>query len=92
MAMRPVIVCANNAIVFGYSKCTTKATITLERARWAYYYVNVGSHLGLATDGPQEGSRIGGTGTITLRGNIVCVIECTPEAAEKWNSFPVSIK
>jgi len=89
--MRPVIVCSNNAVLYGYTSCTTKKEITLHGCRWAYYWVNQGGHLGLASTGPQAESRIGSAGTITV-GTIACVIEVTPEAAKVWDSFPVSTK
>lgn len=88
---RPVIICSKNALIFGYtSQPVGSDPITIDRARWAYYWKNDGGHLGLAKTGPQPGSRVGAAGTITLR-DIACEIDAT-EGAAAWESYPVSTR
>lgn len=87
--VRAVIVCSNNAVLFGRTDDIDGETITLHDARQAYYWVNPGGHFGLAESGPGDGSRIGGKGTITLR-NIACVIAVTEAGAKAWDAYPVT--
>jgi len=86
--MKPIIVCSRNAILFGWTADPTAIPLRLEKARWAYYWVNPGGHLGLAETGPQVGSRIGSAGTITLT-EVACVIDATA-GADVWEAYPVS--
>jgi hypothetical protein len=85
---KAVIVCSNNAILFGWTDDIHGESITLTRARQAYYWVNEGGHMGLARTGPQPGSRVGAEGTITVR-SIACVIDAS-EAADAWAAYPVT--
>lgn len=87
MSERPVVVTTNQrGVFFGYAEDTTGETIKLKRARNAYYWSSkINGILGLGTHGPLEGSKVGDRADIELRG-ITAVIECTPEAVEKWEA------
>ena len=91
----PVIVCSNNAVLFGRCADVNADPLKLVDARQAYYWVNPGGHMGLAGAderapiGPQAGSRVGARGTILLR-SIACVIEVTDAAAKVWDAWPIT--
>ena len=87
--LHAVIVCANNAVIFGWTEDYSGDSIRLERARHAYYWKNTGGHAGLAATGPQKGSRVGATCTMTVRGPIVAVWDAS-EGAEAWAAWPVT--
>lgn len=61
--------------------------IDLRSARQAVYY-SADTHglLGLATDGPAKGSRIGPTATKMEIRHPANVIECSAKAAEAWEA------
>ena len=84
---RPVLVTTSHRGVFvGYTSDAPDAeTITLKRARMVVYYsADTRSVLGIASRGPQRGSRVSApVPSITLRA-ITAVVDATPEAAEAW--------
>jgi hypothetical protein len=82
---RPVVVTtAHKGVFFGYAEDTDGDQIKLSRARLAIYWsADVQGFMGLASQGPTAGCRIGPPATITLR-DITSVLEVTPEAEEKW--------
>jgi hypothetical protein len=88
-AGRPVLVTTEyRGVFFGYSADTDGDTIKLRRARNCVYWpTTVRGFLGLATHGPLAGSRVGPAADITLR-KVTSVIECTPEAVERWEAAP----
>jgi hypothetical protein len=75
-------------VVCGREVDRTEELITLEGARCAVYYSrDTRSLLGLATIGPQAGSRITPPcERITVR--YETVIDCTPAALTQWESEP----
>ena len=84
---RPVIILTEfKEIFFGYTKDTTGDRIQLHNARQACYFSEK-THglLGLASMGPQSGSRIGPSANLEVR-KIVNVIECTSKAADAWEA------
>ena len=91
MTERPVLVTTvHRGVFFGYATNTDGATIKLRAARNCIYWpiANKG-FLGLAANGPVEGSRIGPPADVELR-DITCVAECTPDAVEAWEQAPWS--
>lgn len=83
---RPVVVCTDKrGVFFGYATDTKGDPIILKRARMCIYWSSACKGvLGLASIGPQPGSKIGkAVPEIELR-QITCVIEMTKEAVEKW--------
>jgi hypothetical protein len=83
-----LVTTAHRGVFFGYASETSGDTIKLTRARCCVYWPaeNKG-FLGLASDGPLDGAKIGPAADIELR-DITCVAEVTAEAAERWNDAP----
>jgi len=80
----------HRGVFFGYATETDGATIKLRSARNCIYWpANQKGFLGLASNGPIDGARIGPAANIELR-DITCVAECTPEAIERWEKAPWS--
>lgn len=77
---------AGNAIFCGWTISTDGDVVQLRAARQAVYY-SADTHglLGLAANGPGKDSRIGPPADIAIR-NVIHVIECSQEAAKKWES------
>jgi hypothetical protein len=86
---RPVIVTtAHRGVFFGYATNTAGETIELKRAQLCVYWPpTTKGFMGLASDGPKQGARIGPKADITLRA-ITAVVEVTPEAVKAWESAP----
>lgn len=83
---RPVIVTTEfRGVFFGYADDTKGDTITLTKARNCIYWsAKTGGFMGLASDGPGAGSRIGATvEKIELR-KVTSVLEMTPKAVKAW--------
>lgn len=83
---RPVVVTTEyRGVFFGYAEKTSGDTITLTNARNCIYWsAATGGFMGLASNGPAKGSRIGETvSSIELR-KITAVLEMTPKAVEAW--------
>jgi hypothetical protein len=86
---RAVLVTTDRGVFFGYATETDGPTIRLRRARNCLYWpIENRGFLGLASDGPKAGAKIGPAAPgIELRG-ITCVAECSPEAVAAWESSP----
>jgi hypothetical protein len=89
MTARPVLVTtAHRGVFFGYAENTDGDTIKLKRARNCVYWpVGNRGFLGLASDGPAKGARVGPAADIELR-NITCVAEVTDTAVAAWEAAP----
>jgi len=88
---RPVLVTtAHRGVFFGYAVHTSGTTIKLGRARCCLYWTEA-THgfLGLASDGPGAGCRVGPAADIELR-DVTSVVEVTPAAVTKWEAAPWS--
>ena len=89
---KPVLVTTSHrGVFFGYLNGSYKpgdAVIRLTRARNVVYWP-IGQHgfLGLASDGPESGARIGPPADIELR-DITCVAQCSPEAVAAFEKAP----
>ena len=88
-AERAVLVTtAHRGVFFGYSTETGGGTINLRAARCCIYWpVGNKGFLGLASDGPMSGAKVGPAADIDLR-DITCVAECTPAAVKAWEQAP----
>ena len=89
MKERAVLVTtAHRGVFFGYATESAGSTIKLRAARNCLYWPagNKG-FLGLASEGPINGARVGPAADIELR-DITCVAECTPAAIDRWESAP----
>lgn len=86
---RPVLVTtAHRGVFFGYATKTDGETIQLKRARLCVYWTSdLRGFMGLASNGPSSGCRIGPAADIELR-NITAVVAVSPEAVKKWESAP----
>ena len=84
-AERPVLVTtAHRGVFFGWATATTGSTIALKRARLCIYWsADLMGFMGLAAKGPSSSCKIGPPADIELR-DITSVVECTPQAAQKW--------
>lgn len=88
---RPVLVTTEyRGVFFGFAEDTTGDVITLYKARNCIYWPSSqGGFIGLASEGPAKGARIGATiDKIELR-KITSVAEVTSNATEKWEAFDV---
>ena len=88
---RPVLVTTEfRGVFFGYAVDTSGDPITLGNARNCIYWTSAnGGFLGLASEGPAKGARIGArVDQIELR-KITSVSEVTPAAAAAWESSNV---
>jgi len=83
-----VVLDTHRGIYFGYLITTLEGgnAVRLEGARHCYYYklaeANEGTY-GLATAGPQKGSKIGPRVTMTVR-DVAKVIDCSAASVERW--------
>ena len=88
--MRPVLVTTEyRGVFFGYAEDTSGDTIKLKNARNCIYWPSTqGGFLGLASDGPKDGARIGARADIELR-KVTSVTEVTDAAAAVWECADV---
>lgn len=91
LAERAVLVTtAHRGVFFGYATDVSGETIKLRSARNILYWpAENHGYLGLASDGPAKGSRVGPAANIEIR-NITCVAECSEAAIKAWESSPWS--
>ena len=83
-----LVTTAHRGVFFGYASDVSGDTIKLKRARNAIYWpASNKGFLGLASDGPKDGAKIGPAADIELR-NITCVAECSDTAIKAWESAP----
>ncbi len=84
---RPVLVTTvHRGVFFGYAENTDGETIKLKRARNCIYWPTANKgFLGLASDGPAKGARVGPAADIELR-NITSVSEVTEAAVAAWEA------
>jgi len=88
--MKPYIVTTEfRGVFFGYADDVSGDTITLTKARNAIYWSSkTGGFMGLASDGPGAGSRIGAVSDIVLR-KVTAVLPVTESAAAAWEAAKV---
>jgi len=87
-----VVTTSYRGVFFGYVDAPSDAqTIRIENARMCVRWSeDVRSVVGLASSGPSAGCRIGpAVPAITLR-DVTAVIECSAEAAQKFETAPWS--
>lgn len=85
-----LVTTSHRGVFFGYATKTDGATIALRAARCCVYWpTDQRGFLGLASDGPKAGARIGPSADIELR-DITSVAECTPAAVKAWELAPWS--
>lgn len=86
---RFVLICTEYRGVFaGLVTDTSGETVKMRQGRNCIYWpASVKGFEGLAVTGPLDGSRVGPAADIELR-NVTCIVECTPEARERWEKGP----
>jgi hypothetical protein len=89
--MKPVIVTTAHRGVF-YGRLSedqdeNAKTLVLTSCRNAIYWAGSKGFLGLASDGPDDGSTIGSTAPCVRLHDVTSVSECTDKAADKWESW-----
>ena len=90
---RPVVVTTEyRGVFFGYATDTSGDVITLRNSRNCIYWPSSqGGFMGLASDGPKTGSRIGARlDKIELR-KITAVLEVSESAAKAWEAANVHV-
>ena len=85
-----LVTTAHRGVFFGYAKDTDGAIIKLRAARNCIYWpVEQKGFLGLASEGPVKGARVGPAADLELR-NITSVAVCTAQAVDAWEKAPWS--
>lgn len=85
-----VVTTEHRGVFFGYTKDSKSDIIELRAARNCIYWpVENKGFIGLATDGPKSGSKIGPAADIELR-KITSVVKCSAAAVEAWEKAPWS--
>ena len=82
-----VITTEHRGVFFGYVEDDTKLPneITLSQARMSVYWsADVKGVLGLAANGPSKDCRVTHSVPTFKTYKVTAVIDCTKEAAEKW--------
>ena len=85
-----LVTTTHKGVFFGYATETDGNTIALRAARNCIYWPaeNKG-FLGLASEGPAKGARVGPAADIEIR-DITCVAECSDAAVKAWEQAPWS--
>ena len=88
-AERAVLVTtAHKGVFFGYATETSGPTIALRAARLCIYWTtDLRGFMGLASEGPSQGCKIGPAADIELR-DITAVVQVSEKAVERWNKAP----
>ncbi len=86
-----VVTTQHGGVFFGYGVPSDAPTIRLEKARMCVAWpAEDKGVLGLASDGPMKGARVGpAVPAITLR-DVTSVMEVTDKAAKAWEAQPWS--
>ena len=83
-----LVTTAHRGVFFGYAKDTSGDTIRLRSARCCIYWTSENKgFLGLASNGPTSGAKVGPAADLELR-DITSVAECTPAAVTAWEAAP----
>ena len=83
-----LVTTAHRGVFFGYATNTSGETIHLRSARCCIYWpASQHGFLGLASDGPKVGAKIGPPADIELR-NITSIAEVTSAASAAWEKAP----
>ena len=85
-----LVTTVHKGVFFGYAKDTDGAIIKLRAARNCIYWpTEQKGFLGLASEGPVSGARIGPAADLELR-DITSVAVCTPQSVAAWEKAPWS--
>ena len=87
---RAVVAFANNCIIFGYTDAEELGQITIQKARYCYYYAkpvnqNEKGFMALAKYGPADGSKISSpVDNVTV--DAICIIDAEQDAINTWEN------
>ena len=90
-AERAVVVCTEKrGVFFGYTTDNATGNVRLRKGRNCFYWAKWKGDtqhgvLGLASLGPQDGSKIGAPADIELTG-VTLIADCTSDAAARWEA------
>ena len=83
-----LVTTAHKGVFFGYATETSGSTIKLRSARLCVYWTtDLRGFMGLASQGPGTGCKIGPAADIELR-DITSVTEVSANAVEAWEKAP----
>lgn len=88
---KPVLVTTEHrGVFFGFlASVITKEKVTLSRVRNVVYWsADAKGFLGLASNGPPHGCRVGPAAPKSDLFDITSVTQCTPEAVERFEAAP----
>lgn len=80
----------HRGVFFGYLPADadrTNRTLTLRNCRNAIYWAGSRGFLGLASHGPDDGSRIGSQAPEVMLHDVTSVTSVSEAAVSKWESF-----
>ena len=84
-----VVTTAHRGVFFGYGVPSDAPTIRLENAQMCVYWPQENKGvLGLASDGPLKGARIGPAVPSIILRDVTSVMETTTEAEKRWRAQP----
>jgi hypothetical protein len=88
----PLVVTTERGVFFGYGEPSLDAQhIRLTSARMVVYWsADCRSVVGLAANGPTNGCKIGPSAPAIIVRNVTAIIECSDEAAKKFDGAPWS--
>jgi hypothetical protein len=91
-ATTPMVVTTERGVFFGYGTPDINAQhVRLTSARMVVYWsADCRSVVGLAANGPSNGCKIGPAAPAIIVRNITAMIECSDEAAKKFEGAPWS--
>jgi hypothetical protein len=89
---KPVVITTERGVFFGYGVPDLKAQhIRIDNARMVVYWsADCRSVVGLAANGPSSGCRIAPPAPAMIVRDVTAIIECSPEAAKKFENAPWS--
>lgn len=87
---RPVVLTTTHrGVFFGYAKDTSGTTIHLKEARMCVRWSpDMKGVIGLAVNGPSASCRIGPAAISAEVRDVVCILEVTEQAQERWEKAP----
>ena len=90
MKKQPVVVTTERGVFFGYGTPDLDAQhVRLESARMVVHWsADCRSVVGLAATGPSKSCRIGPAAPAMIVRNVTAIIECSDEAAKKFEDGP----
>ena len=84
-----MVTTAHRGVFFGYGEPSDAPTIRLERVRMCLYWPETNKGvMGLASEGPLEGARVGPPAPVVLLRDVTATMEVSPKAVKRWEAAP----